>query len=70
MLGLDFFRKIVALQRKHKPPNRRIAKGIQTNDTLLNELASFCCRTKLRWPPRKCKTNTESPRIRNQHTSW
>ncbi len=37
MLGLDYFRKIVTLQRKHKPPNRRIANGIQTNGTLLNE---------------------------------
>ncbi|MBC8498186.1 anaerobic sulfatase maturase [Candidatus Bathyarchaeota archaeon] len=37
VLGLDYFRKIVALQRKHKPPNRRITNGIQTNGTLLDE---------------------------------
>jgi uncharacterized protein len=37
VLGLDYFRKIVALQRKHKPPNRRIVNGIQTNGTLLDE---------------------------------
>jgi uncharacterized protein len=37
VLGLDYFRKIVALQRKHQPPNRRIVNGIQTNGTLLDE---------------------------------
>jgi len=37
LLGLDYFRKIVALQRKHQPPNRRITNGMQTNGTLLNE---------------------------------
>jgi len=37
VLGLDYFRKIVALQRKHKPSNRSIANGIQTNGTLLDE---------------------------------
>ena len=37
VLGLDYFHKIVALQRKHKPPDRRIANGIQTNGTLLDE---------------------------------
>jgi len=37
VLGLDYFRKIVALQRKHKPPDRRIVNGIQTNGTLLDE---------------------------------
>jgi uncharacterized protein len=37
ILGLDYFRKIVALQRKHEPPGRHIANGIQTNGTLLNE---------------------------------
>ena len=35
LLGLDYFRKIVALQCKHKPSNRRIANGMQTNGTLL-----------------------------------
>ncbi|HUS78677.1 MAG TPA: radical SAM protein, partial [Patescibacteria group bacterium] len=37
VLGLDYFHKIVALQRKHRPPNRRIANGIQTNGILLDE---------------------------------
>jgi uncharacterized protein len=37
LLGLDYFRKIVALQRKHRPPNSIIANGIQTNGTLLDE---------------------------------
>lgn len=36
-LGLEYFRKIVALQRKHRPPHRRVANGIQTNGTLLDE---------------------------------
>jgi uncharacterized protein len=37
MLGLDYFRKVVALQRKHQPRNQRITNGIQTNGTLLDE---------------------------------
>jgi uncharacterized protein len=37
VLGLDYFRKIVALQRKHRPPGRRIINGIQTNGILLDE---------------------------------
>ena len=37
LLGADYFRNIVALQRKHQPPNRRITNGIQTNGTLLTE---------------------------------
>jgi uncharacterized protein len=37
MLGLDYFRRIAALQRKHQPPNQRIANGMQTNGTLLDE---------------------------------
>jgi len=37
LLGLDYFRKIVELQRKHQPPNQRITNGIQTNGTLLDE---------------------------------
>jgi len=37
ILGLDYFRGIVALQRKHQPPDRRIVNGIQTNGTLLDE---------------------------------
>jgi len=37
LLGLDYFRRIVALERKHCPPNRRFVNGIQTNGTLLDE---------------------------------
>ncbi|MBD3183322.1 anaerobic sulfatase maturase [Candidatus Poribacteria bacterium] len=37
ILGIDYFRNIVNLQRKHRPANRQIANGIQTNGTLLNE---------------------------------
>ncbi|MGA3085888.1 MAG: anaerobic sulfatase maturase [Thermodesulfobacteriota bacterium] len=37
LLGINYFRRIVALQRKHRPPNRRITNGIQTNGTLLEE---------------------------------
>lgn len=37
LLGLNYFRRIVALQSKHQPPNTLIANGIQTNGTLLDE---------------------------------
>ncbi|MBM3301773.1 MAG: radical SAM protein, partial [Deltaproteobacteria bacterium] len=37
LLGLDYFRKIVELQRKRKPPQREIINGIQTNGTLIDE---------------------------------
>jgi len=37
ILGLNYFRRIVALQRKHHPPDRSIVNGIQTNGTLLDE---------------------------------
>jgi uncharacterized protein len=37
LLGLDYFQKIVQLQRKHRPPDRQIINGIQTNGTLLDE---------------------------------
>jgi len=37
ILGLDYFRKIIQYQQKHKPPDRRIINGIQTNGTLLDE---------------------------------
>lgn len=37
LLGLDYFRKIVRLQRKHLPPNRQISNGLQTNGTLLDQ---------------------------------
>lgn len=42
MAGLDFFRKAVSLQKKHKPYGRKIINGIQTNGTLVDESwASF-----------------------------
>jgi len=37
VLGIDYFRKIVSLQRKHESPKQRITNGIQTNGTLINE---------------------------------
>lgn len=37
ILGLDYFRRVVELQRLHCPPGKRVANGIQTNGTLLNE---------------------------------
>jgi len=37
VLGLDYFRKIVNLQRKHKPSKQRIANGMQTNGILLDD---------------------------------
>jgi uncharacterized protein len=37
LLGLEFFQRAVALQRKYKKPNQRIENDLQTNGTLLNE---------------------------------
>jgi uncharacterized protein len=37
ILGPDYFRKIVELQRKHRPQDRRITNSIQTNGVILNE---------------------------------
>ncbi len=37
ILGLDYFRKIISLQRTHQPPGQTIRNGIQTNGTLLDE---------------------------------
>jgi len=37
VLGLDYFRMIVDIQRKHRPAGRTIANGMQTNGTLLDE---------------------------------
>ena len=42
MLGVEFFRKAVELEKRHVPPGVRIANSIQTNGTLLDdELARF-----------------------------
>jgi len=37
VLGLEYFRRIVALQRKHRPAQRQIINGMQTNGTLLDD---------------------------------
>jgi uncharacterized protein len=37
VLGVDYFRTVVRLQRRLCPPGRRIANGIQTNGTLLDD---------------------------------
>jgi len=37
ILGIDYFRRILEIQRKHQPSNRRIVNGIQTNGTLLDK---------------------------------
>jgi uncharacterized protein len=37
VLGLDYFRQIVALQRRHCPPGRSVFNGVQTNGILLDE---------------------------------
>ncbi len=37
VLGLDYFRLIVRLQRAHRPPGRRVTNGIQTNGLLLDD---------------------------------
>ena len=37
LLGLDFFRKAVAFQKKHARPGQRIGNDLQTNGTLLDE---------------------------------
>ncbi len=37
LLGLDYFRKIISLERKHQPTGRQIVNGIQTNGTLLDD---------------------------------
>lgn len=37
LLGLEYFRKVVALQNKHRPRVKVISNSIQTNGTLINE---------------------------------
>ncbi len=37
VLGVDYFRKIVEIQRAYRPAGRTIANGMQTNGTLLDE---------------------------------
>ena len=37
LLGLDYFRKIIALEKKHAKPGQRVQNDLQTNGTLLTE---------------------------------
>ncbi len=37
LLGIDYFRRIVELQHKHRPPGRQILNNLQTNGTLIDE---------------------------------
>jgi uncharacterized protein len=37
VLGLEYFRRVVELQRKHRPRGGRITNGIQTNGVLLTD---------------------------------
>ncbi len=37
LMGLDFFRKVVSLQRKYGKPGANVANGLQTNGTLLDD---------------------------------
>jgi uncharacterized protein len=36
LLGLDYFRSIVRMQREHLPPGRKVSNGLQTNGSLLD----------------------------------
>jgi len=40
LMGLPFFKKVVALQRRHCPPGKSVRNAIQTNGTLLD--ADWC----------------------------
>ncbi len=37
LLGLDFFRRVVSLQKRHLAPGRRATNGLQTNAALLDD---------------------------------
>src|ERR1035437_5399277 len=37
LMGLDFFRKVVALEKKFAKPFQKIENDLQTNGTLINE---------------------------------
>ena len=37
MMGLDFFRRSIELQREYATPGQRILNTLQTNGTLLND---------------------------------
>src|SRR5579862_1689744 len=40
LMGVDYFRRVVAFQKKHCPPDRRVSNALQTNGILLN--AEWC----------------------------
>ena len=41
-MGLDFFKKAIALQKQYAPPGARISNGLQTNATLIDKpMAEF-----------------------------
>ncbi len=37
LMGLDFFKRVVELEKKYQKPNTRIANALQTNGVLLND---------------------------------
>jgi len=37
LLGLEFFQKVIELQKKHCPPGKRVENDLQTNGTLLDD---------------------------------
>jgi len=37
LAGIEFFRKVVEIQKRHQPPGTKVINGIQTNGTQLNE---------------------------------
>ena len=42
LMGLDFFKKIIELQKKYAPPGATVSNGLQTNTTLISEeMAKF-----------------------------
>jgi len=42
LLGLDFFRRVVALQKKHAKAGQRIVNEVQTSGTLLDDVWAHC----------------------------
>ncbi|MCX7787535.1 MAG: anaerobic sulfatase maturase [Spirochaetes bacterium] len=42
LMGLDFFRHVIRLQKEYGPPGARVSNGLQTNGTLMtDEMAAF-----------------------------
>ncbi|MCP4762285.1 MAG: anaerobic sulfatase maturase [archaeon] len=47
LMGIDFFKRVIELQKKYAPPNALVANGLQTNGTLItNEMAAFFAKYK------------------------